>query len=147
MIMDYAIMHYEETEEFVDMLATDSALGEDRFPEEIGSALELLRYEKIGRWESRTWVWGEDPGYDKSAIAIAEGRRDRLKQDALYVRVGKDGRVVSTPNSCRLEDTKAEEDRACRYSWLVQSALEGGSQTYRYDRIVKALKLLFEHKL
>lgn len=147
MIMDYVIMHWDETDEFMAMIAADSAFGEDRFPDDIGSALELLRYEKIGRWESRAWVWGEDPDYDKSAIAIAEGKKDRLKQDALYVRIGKDGRVVSTPDSCSLEDTKKEEDRAGRYYALVRGALEGGGQNYRYDRIVKALKFLFEHRL
>jgi len=142
MIMDYIIMNWDETEKYMEMIRKDFELG-DRMPDDVGSALELLRYEKIGRWERRAWVWDEDPNYDKSALAIFEGKKDRRKQDALYVRIGKEGRVLSVPEQTTEAETKEEEERASRYGKLVYSALNGGAQGYRYDKIIAAFKILF----
>jgi len=44
-------------------------------------------------------VWAEDPEYDADALAVAEGELDRLKQDALYVRLARDGGAASIPQS------------------------------------------------
>lgn len=142
MIMDYMIMHWEELDELKAMIEADSELG-DRFPNDVGSALEILRYEKIGRWESAAWCWDEDPKYDRMAQAVADGKRDREKQDALYVRIGRDGRAASLPEHISLSKTKAELERADRYKTLIQSALDGGSQSYRYNKVIAALRLLF----
>ena len=142
MIMDYIIMNWDETDQYLEMVRKDLELG-DRMPDDVGSALELLRYEKIGRWESRAWVWDDDSNYDKTALAIAEGKKDRRKQDALYVRIGKDGRVLSLPETTTEAETKDEEERAGRYGYLVYSALNGGVQGYRYDKIIAAFKVLF----
>lgn len=142
MIMEYVIMHWDDADSFTAMLQADYELG-DRFPGDVGSAIELLRYEKIGRWESRGWVWEDDPDYEKSALDIAEGKKDRQKQDALYVRVGKDGRVLSKPDQTKKSEALEEEERAGRYGGLVISALEGGKQSYRYDKTIAALKMLF----
>lgn len=142
MVMDYSIMHWDDTDQYIEMIRKDAELG-DRIPDDVGSALEILRYEKIGRWESRSWSWEEDPDYDKSALAVAEGKRDRRKQDALYVRVGKDGRVLSVPAHTSETETKAEEERANRYGNLVHSALDGGAQSDRYNKMIVAFKVLF----
>jgi hypothetical protein len=142
MIMDYVIMHWDETDAYVAMIQKDFELG-DRFPNNVGCALEILRYDKIGRWESKWWSWGEDPNYDKSALDVADGKRDRRKQDALYVRIGKDGRVLSIPASTRKDETTEEEERAGRYGDLVRSALQGDGGNHRYEKTVAALKCLF----
>lgn len=55
MIMDYIIMHWDDLEELRAAIRIDYDLG-DRLPNDIGSAMELLRYEKIGRWESKKLV-------------------------------------------------------------------------------------------
>jgi hypothetical protein len=60
MIMDYMIMHWEDFEELKAVVSADFELG-DRLPNDVGSAMELLRYEKIGRWGSEFWGWVEDP--------------------------------------------------------------------------------------
>ena len=145
MIMDYVIMHWDELDEMKAMIAAEVELG-DRFPDDVGSALEMLRYEKIGRWESGVWCWAEDPNYDRAAQDIADGKRDRLKQDALYVRIGKDGQAVSVPDQISIIETKIEEDRAVRYKGLIGSALKGGSPPLRYDKTIKALRALFESR-
>jgi len=54
-ILDYMIMHWEEVPEMRVAVRRDHELG-DRLPHEVGSAMELLRYEKIGRWENNRWV-------------------------------------------------------------------------------------------
>jgi hypothetical protein len=86
----------------------------------------------------------DDPQYDREALKIAEGKKDRRKQDALYVRVGRDGSVASTPHTISDEETRAEIDRAERYSRFVETALGGGPSSNRFDKATAALKLLFE---
>ncbi|MDG4601343.1 MAG: hypothetical protein P9C48_01255 [Defluviicoccus sp.] len=143
MIMDYMIMHWDDVEELKIAISNDYDLG-DRFPNDVGSAMELLRYEKIGQWESNNWVWAEGPKYDTSALRIAEGKKDRRKQDALYVRVGRDGRVCSTPQTISEDETRHELERARRYKSFVDSMLNGKASSHRYDKTMAALQILFE---
>jgi len=143
MIMDYMIMHWDNIEELEACLSNDYDSG-DRMPADVGSAMELLRYEKIGRWEGDCGIWAEDPMYDKSALRIAEGMKDRRKQDALYVRLGRDGQVCSTPQTISEDETCVEFERACRFRDFVGSALDGKASTGRYDKSMTILKALFE---
>ena len=142
MIMDYMIMHWDEVDELQAMIRKDVELG-DNLPDDVASAMELLRYEKIGRWESNNWGWIDDPNYDASALQISKGKKDRHKQDALYVRIGRDGRVSSTPQTISEEETRDEWARADRYKIFVNSMIEGQQGSYRYDRAMAALRLLF----
>ena len=142
MIMDYMIMHWDDIEELKAAISKDYDLG-PRMPEDVGSAMELLRYEKIGRWERNNWVWAEDPNYDKSALHVAEGRKDRRKQDALYVRIGRDGQICSTPNTITENETKSELERAGRYKRFVASLLDGEDKSRRQEKAIQALKALF----
>lgn len=145
-ILDYMIMHWEEVPEMRAAVRRDHELG-DRLPHEVGSAMELLRYEKIGRWENNRWVWSENPDYDHSARRIAAGKRDSHKQDALYVRIGRDGRAASTPDIITEQETQDELARAARYHRFLESLLRGEEQIYRYDKAMNALKQLFAQQL
>ena len=58
--MDYMIMHWDDVKQLETLIHGDYELG-DGFPDDIGSAMGLLRYEKIGRWEAKNWFWAEDP--------------------------------------------------------------------------------------
>lgn len=142
MIMDYMIMHWDDISELDAMIERDFDLGH-RMPDDIGSAMELLRYEKIGRWESNRWVWDQDPNYDKSALSIAEGKKDRRKQDSLYVRIARDGRVSSTPHVITEAETGEAIEHAGRYKRFVESLLQGDASSHRYDKAMAALKALF----
>jgi AbiV family abortive infection protein len=141
-ILDYMIMHWEEIAEMEDAVRRDHDLGEC-LPHDVGSAMDLLRHEKIRRWEDDRWVWAEDPDYDRSARRIAEGKKDRHKQNALYVRVGRDGRVSSTPDIITEDETQEEFARAGRYHRFMESLLRGDGQSYRYDKAMAVLKQLF----
>ena len=96
MWMDYIILHWEEYEELKKAIAVDVTSGE-HLPNDVRSAAEILRYDKIARWKSGVQKHVADQPYDRSALAVAEGKKDKRKQDALYVRIGGDGRVASTP--------------------------------------------------
>jgi AbiV family abortive infection protein len=115
-----------------------------RFPAKVADAMNILRHEKIGRWVSRAWVWAEDPQYDKEALDIAEGQRDRQKQDALYVRLAADGRLAAAPTPVTKENVKTEMERAARFVGLVDRFLEGASHPgLDYDKVEGAFRLLF----
>jgi AbiV family abortive infection protein len=151
-ILDYIIFHWEEVAEMEAAVRTDSDLGAC-VPHVVGSAMDLLRHEKIRRWEDKRWDWAEDPGYDRSAQRIADGKKDRHKQDALYVRVGRDGRVNSTPDIITEDETREEFARAGRYQRFMESLLCGdGQQLYHYDKdrynkAMAVLKQLFAHRI
>lgn len=147
MIIDYMIMHWEELDELKAIIAQDAALGED-FPNDVGSAIEILRYEKIGRWTANNWAWAEDPQYDKGAVAIAGGRRDRRKQDALYVRIGSNGQLASTPRTITGSEVSTELERTARYisfsEALIATEERHGFDRTRFVKVTGALRLLFE---
>lgn len=143
MIMDYMIMHWDELDELKAQIERDFELGE-RFPDDIGSAIEILFYEKIVRWERNNWIWADDPVYDKSALKVAKGQKDRRKQDALYVRIGRDGSVSSTPSVITEEETARELEKADRYYRFVQSIVNGEDRSRRVEKTLAAFKLLFD---
>lgn len=145
MIIDYLAAEWETIEQLQEMIRQDYDLG-NRFPDDIGSALEILRYEKIGRWTKNNWIWSEDPNYDQLALKVARGSKDRRKQQALYVGIGPDGQVVSDPVSITSEETSAELEIAGRYLHFIRAVIgerEGGFSRSRYDKLVEALKVLF----
>lgn len=142
MIMDYVIMHWDEVEDLQELIRQDRESG-DQLPNDVGSAMEILRYEKIGRWEGNSGTWAEDPDYDRAALHIADGKKDGHKQDALYVRIGRDGRVCSTPDVITDQETKNELERARRYKRFMDSLLAEDERSKRYNKIMGALRLLF----
>jgi AbiV family abortive infection protein len=96
-----------------------------RMPRKVADAIYILRHEKIGRWVSSSWVWAEAPEYDQEAVDVAEGRRDKHKQDALYVRLGASGSVVSSPQTLPSVSIDTEMDRARRFCCLVEGVRNG----------------------
>jgi len=89
-VLDDMIMSWDTVAELDAAIQVDIANGE-HLPWEVGTAVELLCYEKIGKWMGHMWAWAEDPEYNKLVGNIANGHIDRRKQDSLYVRIGKTG--------------------------------------------------------
>lgn len=143
-ILDYMIFHWEEVSEMKTAIRKEHELG-DFLPTDVASAMDLLRHEKIRRWEDKHWGWAEDPDYERSVLHIAEGKKDKHKQDALYVRIGRDGSVCSTPDIISDDETSEEVARADRYRSFMESVLRGDPHSYRYDKAMNVLKALFEH--
>lgn len=144
-IMDYVIMHWDTVDEARKLIAADLALG-DRLPDSIESTIMLLRFEKIGRWESPNWNWQEPPTYERGAKNIAEGRADRRRQDALYVRIGGDGRVCPSPVVTQ-EQIDQEKKRLNGFRYLVDSLSNGGEASYRYEKTVSFIRAIFARRV
>lgn len=116
----------------------------DKMPLRVASAIEILRYEKIDRWASKNWSWDEEAEYDRDVVRITEGARDKIRQDALYVRIGRDGSPARTPKAVSLEDAEREIKKAERYRWSVHSlTADDRSSSIMFDKVCDALKLLF----
>ena len=113
-------------------------------PAKVADALNILRHEKIGRWEKQLWVWAEKPDYDPDAMAIFDGKQDRVKQDALYVRLAADGGVASTPKGVTYEMVRNERKRAERLADLTEGVLNGQlNPGLDYDTIEEWFRILF----
>ena len=145
LIMDYIIMRWNSSEELMEMIRADSDLG-DQLPLPIESAILLLRFEKVGRWESQRWEWQEAPSFDPEAKLIAEGKADRRKQDALYVRIGADGRVLSAP-SITPEDIIFQKERLSGFKYLVESLLHGTEDSYPYGKAISFIRSIFAQRI
>jgi AbiV family abortive infection protein len=112
-------------------------------PAAVADSINIFRHEKIRRWESRNWWWGEPPTYDKKARSVAAGNMDRNKQDSLYVRLGKTGAVVTTPSSCN-QDAAAAVEIAKRFETLIGRLLQyPDGRGFEYEKVENAFKVLF----
>ena len=88
-------------------------------PAPIADALNIFCHEKLRRWRSKNWCWAEDPSYDKTANGIGNGSVDRMKQNALYVGIGRHG-VTSTPQC-----TPAEAREAIQTAKMLKEVVKG----------------------
>lgn len=121
-VMDYLLPEDEEWSRRI--RRTIDGIFDDELPRKVADAINILRHEKIGRMENRYWFWDEDPNYDPEALAVGDGKLDRLKQDLLYVRLAKDGGVASAPRSVSAEELRVERDRAQRLASIAEAALD-----------------------
>lgn len=141
LIMDYIISRWETVAELEAMVQQDAELG-DRLPPAVESAIILLRFEKVGRWESKAWDWLEPQIYEPEAKQIAEGKADRRKQDALYVRIGGDGRVCPPPMVTESEIYE-EKERVSSFGYLMCSLMEGEEASYRLEKAMTFIRSIF----
>lgn len=148
-VLDYMIMSWDTVAELDAAIQVDIANGE-YLPWEVGTAVELLCYEKIGKWMGHTWALAENPDYDKLVEKIANGHIDRRKQDSLYVRIGKTGQVASTPAVITQDEVAAEFARASRYSHFVEGLIGEGSERataqHRFKKVISVFRVLFGSK-
>ncbi|MBI4226855.1 MAG: hypothetical protein HY600_01110 [Candidatus Omnitrophica bacterium] len=114
------------------------------FPDGVADAMNLLRHEKIRRWESKSWCWVENPEYDTGALAVADGHRDRDKQCALYVELGRSGQVSATPEGVTERQANDEYERGRRFEECV-CGLVGAGPGFAWDleRVKERFKALF----
>jgi len=93
-----------------------SRIGEQRpiFPSDVLDAIHVICHERIPRERDRWWMDPSERPLDQRVKAIADGRLDRQKQDAIYVDIGKTGDVCSQPSRLSSDAAKAEVDRSER---------------------------------
>jgi hypothetical protein len=140
-VMDYLV---PDTDDFFDRVNAMMYRPEEAtIPRKVADSLNILRHEKVGRWPVNNWVWAEEPEYDPAAIAISAGKQDRVKQDALYVRLSADGAIASTPTGTTIGTVQIERERAKRLARLTNDMLNGDSNPgLDYHRIEETIRAL-----
>lgn len=122
-------------------------LKEPYFPSHVASALNIYRHEKIGRWESRNWCWAEKPEYDSAAKKVSQGYIDRLKQDALYVRISKTGEIASLPSAITNNEVEKELEKSERLGELVKQLNKGEIVfSIEFEDLKATIKALFAYE-
>jgi len=131
------------------LIAVEKAKQENRtqeffFPQKIVDAIHILRHEKIGRWESSAWFWEKEPLYDKTVISLANGKKDKEKQQSLYVELSNTGEIANDPQKITESQAKAEYERAGSFVLFIQGVLKGDGFTGgRHEWIREKFKNLF----
>ncbi|PIU22914.1 MAG: hypothetical protein COT13_05845 [Chloroflexi bacterium CG08_land_8_20_14_0_20_45_12] len=141
-VMDFLEPDFDE---FIRRLKGDKSM-DLRFPARISGALNIIRYEKVPRQDESAWKMESDPSCDPQAREVADGQIDKRKQDALYVRLAKNGQVASIPSRIGATEATEEFEKAARLG-RVLSRHEGEiSCTFslEYEMIAETFKVLFE---
>jgi AbiV family abortive infection protein len=114
-------------------------------PSHVADAMNILRYEKVSRDGEWSWVSDEDPPCNPEARKIADGKVDKRKQDALYVRIGRNGQVVSNPETVTLADSRAELERTERLGRVLFKTGETHAplNSVEYQKIFYTFKVMF----
>ncbi len=141
MIMDFL---NPDVEDFAAWLKSTGDSGH-RLPQAVADALNIIRHEKVFRQGSRSWIGDEDPPCDRDARRVANGRIDKEKQAALYVRIGSNFKVTGSPNGIsgdaverELEKTKHLGQLLARYDDSLQPL-----KSVEYKKIYYSFRLLF----
>jgi hypothetical protein len=90
------------------------------FPKKVADALNIFCHEKISRWKSSSWVWAEDPKYDVEAKKVWKGKIEKTKQNALYISIGKDGKVTNIPRN-----DSDDVNKAIEYAKILEEVASG----------------------
>jgi AbiV family abortive infection protein len=118
-----------DTDDFLRMIKNGTLL---KRPRKVSDAINIYIHEVLRRWESANWYWAEEPEYDKVAKSILDGKADKIKQDAFYVKISKDGRAVKPSTQFGRKLAKEE------YGQFVR----GKTDDSKYIEIVEIIKML-----
>lgn len=120
-----------------------SGTGTSVFPAHIADATKLY-IEKISPQGKNTCT----PTADHPKLrSIVNGDRDRIKQDAFYIRLSQEGKVISTPSQFTRENIEAERERTRRIGDLVRPLQDGSlSGGLDYNLFVDYVRFLFLDK-
>ena len=93
-----------------------NALDEDRpmLPSDVLDAIHVICHERFPLERDRWWLEEGSRPLDATVEAVADGRVDRQKQDAIYVSIGPAVDVCSTPARLTREMAEAEVERSER---------------------------------
>jgi len=96
-VMEYLFTPWEVAELWEREKRVREKFPDFLLPAKVADALNIFCHEKIARWRSSSWGWAEDPKYDVEAKRIWKGQLEKSKQNAIYVSIGKDGKIRNTP--------------------------------------------------
>lgn len=120
-LMEYLFTPWEDAKS---MMERDKKIREKYqdflLPTKVADALNIFCHEKIRQWKSSSWFLAEDPKYDADAKKVWKGKIEKSKQNALYVSIGKDGKVTNIPRDDS-EDTK----KSIEYAKILEEVATG----------------------
>ena len=120
-LMEYLFTPWENAES---MMERDRKIRE-KYPEfllpnKVADALNIFCHEKIERWKSSSWFCAEDPKYDVEAKKVWKGKIEKTKQNALYVSIGKDGKVTNIPRN-----DSDDVNKSIEYAKILEEVASG----------------------
>jgi AbiV family abortive infection protein len=98
-VMEYIDPEWNTLDEFRGIIKAELD-REGAFPPRVADALNILYHEKI----SRDYFFLDDNDCESDVVEVASGKRDRVKQDAVYIDVDKSCRVKNAPMCVTKED-------------------------------------------
>lgn len=117
--------------------------GDYTLPAHVADAMKLY-VEKV---QPKGHISCPPDASDPRAKSVADGDRDKMKQDAIYVRLSKDGDVISVPTQVTPEMTEIELDITKRLSDLVRPLREGSlGPVLDYDILLETMRFLLLDK-
>jgi AbiV family abortive infection protein len=123
-----------------------SELREKRplLPPDVLDAIHLICHERIPRERDRWWIDPADRPLDGIVKAIADGRMEGQKQDAIYVRLSKTGEVLSRPSLVSPDAAKAEVERTERIGLQLRpyGGAHGFADSLDSEKLIAIFKLL-----
>ena len=142
-LMDYLAERWEHwLEHPAQQLTTQEPV---LIPRQVAAAINLFRHEKIGKWKSPGWDVLEPDDYDPQTKRVADGSLDRAKQSAIYVNIGRDGTVLTTPLAVSQAQVEVEMERAKRLKEIATDIGNEYVMAFReYDRLKEVLRAVFQ---
>jgi AbiV family abortive infection protein len=141
-VMEYLYTPFESGEDLLQReIRMKENISDFLLPRKVADALNIFCHEKIERWKSSFWGWADDYKYDVEAKRIWKGQLEKNKQNALYVNIGKDGRVINSP----MVDS-ADADKQIEYAKVLEEVSTGQDVFAFTERelIKSALKSIFD---
>ena len=130
---------HQSGEEFLERLASKApAPPFEGVPDEVAAAINILRHEKLERFE-RGHAFRE-PEWGGIARKLAEGMRERAKQAALYISLAESGFPDGLPSQVQPPLATQEIHRAKRLTEFVRFPILAIRE---YSYLKEVLKLVF----
>jgi AbiV family abortive infection protein len=123
-----------DTDEFLKMIKNRSSF---KRPEKVSDAMNIYVHEILKKWESKNWFWLEDPKYVPEAKSILAGKEDKIKQNAFYVEISKQGQAIDFTSRFKKKVVEKEIEKARRYSQFINE-----NEDFRFKKIVEIFSIL-----
>ncbi len=94
-------------------------LGSSGLPPEVAKAMNIYRHEMLEGNSRGSSI--PDAEWNGEARSVAKGKRDRRKQDALYIGIGRKGGVTSRP-STSIQEFEKEASRTAKITAFTGAA-------------------------
>jgi AbiV family abortive infection protein len=142
-IMEYLFTPWEDTNKLIERDKKIREKFQDfLLPPKVADALNIFFHEKIRRWKSSSWFWAEDPKYDQDAKKVWKGKIEKIKQNSIYVSIGKDGKICNIP-----QDNREEAQKHIEFAKVLEDVAAGHDVFAFTEReyIKSALKEMFSY--